>query len=212
MESLFSDIEMVTPLPKKNLDWSGNVQSQQATMGVKLNWKRDYLSQRKDFYATEPKAAKLLLKLTKFSNIWECACGAGHLAEVFDAAGLLARISDIEDYGIGAEIIDFLRYDGKWAGDIITNPPYKFSTKFAYKAMSILEAGRKLAMFLPQRYLSGKERRKLFEAYPPYKIWASSGRMECGMNGVFKGSSAVDYCWFVWVKGYDGETKLGWFN
>ena len=41
-----------------------------------------------DYYATEPKAAELLLEVEpELNNIWECACGAGHLAEVFRKAG-----------------------------------------------------------------------------------------------------------------------------
>lgn len=34
------------------------------------------------------------------------------------------------------------------------------------------------------------------------------------MNGNFKafGSSAAAYAWFIWEKGYKGETILKWFN
>ena len=36
-----------------------------------------------DFYATDPKAMELLLEKVKFSkNIWEPACGQGHLSKV----------------------------------------------------------------------------------------------------------------------------------
>ena len=42
--------------------------------------------QTEDYYATEPKAAELLLDIMpELNNIWECACGEGHLAKVFDS-------------------------------------------------------------------------------------------------------------------------------
>jgi hypothetical protein len=41
-----------------------------------------------DYYATHPTAAKLLMEVETFNrNIWECACGQGHLAKVFSSAG-----------------------------------------------------------------------------------------------------------------------------
>lgn len=55
-----------------------------------------------DFYATDPRAAELLLEVEKFNrNIWECACGEGHLSKVFKKAGYEVRSSDIIDRGYG---------------------------------------------------------------------------------------------------------------
>ncbi len=38
----------------------------------------------------------------------------------------------------------------------------------------------------------------------------------CAKNGDFASydgrSSAMAYAWFVWEKGYKGETVVGWFN
>ena len=44
--------------------------------------------------------------------------------------------------------------------------------------------------------------------------WVSSLRLKCAMNGDFEafGSSAAAYAWFVWEKGYKGETIVKWFN
>lgn len=169
-----------------------------------------------DYYATEPKAAELLLKLDDFNDIWECACGGGHLAEVFKKEGKLAMATDKYDrgYSSSGELIDFLEYEGEWDGDIITNPPYKHASKFIERGISLLQDEHKLALFLPTRYLSSKSRRAIFEKYPPYKVWVASSRLNCAVNGEFERfkSSAMDYAWFVWHNGYDGETKLGWFN
>lgn len=40
--------------------------------------------------------------------------------------------------------------------NIITNPPYKYSKEFILKALEIMETGKKLALFLPIRYLESK--------------------------------------------------------
>ena len=136
----------------------------------------------------------------------------GHLAEVFNSRGLLAKATDKYDHGYG-EIEDF--FDSKeWHGDIVTNPPYKFGKEFIEHALKIIPDGRKLALYFPIRYLSSKGRRETFDKYPPYKVWVSSSRLICAANGEFEKvqGSAVDYAWFIWHKGYDGETKLGWFN
>lgn len=67
-------------------DWTGNSRSTHATLGA-----RNYaLEEREtnDYYATEPKALELLLKEEEFSeNIWECACGEGHLSKVLKNHG-----------------------------------------------------------------------------------------------------------------------------
>lgn len=196
-------------------DWTGNKVSTIRTGGYANT--RQYARPEGDYYATEPKAASLLLDLDEFNNIWECACGGGHLAKVFDEAGKLVRATDKYDrgYRYGSETeIDFLTYEGNWGGDIVTNPPYKYAGDFIEKGMALLHDGRKLALFLPTRYLSSKARRKIFDTYPPYKVWVASGRLACAINGEFERvtSSPMDYAWFVWRKGNTEDPKIGWFN
>jgi hypothetical protein len=70
-------------------------------------------------------------------------------------------------------------------------------------------------MFLKVQFLEGKARREMFEKYPPKKIYISSSRLRCAMNGDFEKyakSNAVAYAWFIWEKGYKGETTVRWFN
>lgn len=149
-------------------DWTGNSKSIYAPLGASNH--SDSPRQEDDFYATDPIAAELLLKEESFSpQIWECACGTGHLADVFKKHGYQVRASDLIDRGYG-EVQDFLGMDVQvWDGDIITNPPYKFATEFIYKALSIIPDGHKVAMFLKVQFLEGKERRTLFDSTPP--IW-----------------------------------------
>lgn len=193
-------------------DWIGNEQSTMQTMGA-----RNFATTERhiiDYYATEPKALELLLELETFSDVWECACGEGHLSEVLKNHSIHLRSSDLIDRGYG-EKFDFLSIENQdWDGDIITNPPFKYSTEFIYKALSIMQNDRKLALLLPIRYLEGKARRYLYDSNPPIKIYASSSRLICAINGKFEEQtgSAMSYAWFIWRKGYKGDTIIKWFN
>lgn len=175
--------------------------------------------QNEDYYATHPEAAEWLIKLEYFDgkDIWECASGENHLANVFKDAGFTVRASDIIKRTEETEVIDFLTYEGEWNGHIITNPPYKNAQEFIEKALSIVPEGKKVCMFLKVQFLEGKARRKMFEKYPPKRIWVSSSRILCAKNGDFErmikgGGSAMAYAWFVWEKGYEGDTVVKWFN
>lgn len=170
--------------------------------------------QPEDYYATDPKAVTLLLGLEKFKGpILEPCCGEGHISKVLLENGFKVDSFDIVDRGFG-KVQDFLSDEvSSWKGDIITNPPYKLANEFLSKALQIVPKGRKVAMFLKVQFLEGKQRKGFFKKYPPKKIGVSSSRLKCGMNGDFGGAnSALAYAWFIWEKGYQGETTLDWFN
>lgn len=89
--------------------------------------------------------------------------------------------------------------------------------EFVEKALDLVGDGKKVCMFLKVQFLEGKARKKLFETNPPRRIWVSSSRLLCAKNAKFDemragGGSAVAYAWFVWEKGYKGETVVKWFN
>lgn len=195
-------------------DWTGNNRSIFRQIGASNHSEKE--RQSEDFYATDPKAAELLLEVEQFSpKIWECACGQGHLSKVFEKRGFQVRSTDLVNRGYG-EQKDFLFFnDEEWEGDIITNPPYKFAMEFIYKALEIIRGGYKVAMFLKIQFLEGKLRRKLYDKYPPKTIYVFSSRIPCAINGDFEKmnyNSAVAYAWFVWEKGYKGDTIIKWIN
>ena len=171
--------------------------------------------QKEDFYATDPMALELFPLFHELNKVWECAVGQGHLANVLQRHGKLARVSDFIDRGYpDTEVIDFLDYDGRWAGDILTNPPFKLSSHFLEKGLEVIEYGHKLCLFLPIRYLEGKARRKLFDIAPPKIIYVASNRICCAKDGDFETytAKAICYGWFVWEKGFQGSATLKWFN
>ena len=168
-----------------------------------------------DYYATEPKALELLLDIETFDkNVWECACGEGHLSKVFAERGYNVRSTDLIDRGYGRGGYDFLTSSETWDGDIITNPPYSYGKEFVRKAIETVTDGHKVAMFLKIQFLESKGRRALFDEYPPKTIWVSTSRLHCMLNGDANGllNNAFTYAWFIWQKGYKGETILKWFN
>lgn len=204
---------------KLSKDWTGNKKSIFATLAASNHTNKE--REINDYYATEPRALELLLQLENFSPyVWECACGEGHLSEVLKSHGYKVRSSDLINRGYpGTEKLDF--FDVKKedikndvSRDIITNPPYKYAKQFVEHALDISLYGTKIAMFLKVQFLEGKARRVLFDKHPPKIIYVASSRLNCAMNGEFEKypSSAVAYAWFIWEKGFNGDTVVKWFN
>ena len=195
-------------------DWTGNAKSVFVCNGASNH--TDDERQIDDYYATEPKAVELLLERENFSGyVWECACGGGHMSEVLKQNGYSVMSSDLFDRGYkGTKIIDFLKETDINTMDIITNPPYKFAKDFVEHALDISADGVKIAMFLKLTFLESKSRKALFEKYPFKTLYVSSERLQCAKNGDFKAnqSGALAYAWFVWEKGFKGETTVKWFN
>jgi hypothetical protein len=199
-------------------DWTGNKNSIFKTLGASNHTDKE--RENDDYYATDPIAIDVLLKdgnIKLNENVWECACGEGHLAERIKSYGYTVRSTDLIDRGYGESEVDFLTYNKSWNGDILTNPPYKFAKEFIEHALEIIPEGKQVAMFLKLQFLEGKARKKLFINNPPKCVYVSSSRILCAKNADFEGmkaggGSAVAYGWYVWEKGYRGNTILKWIN
>lgn len=171
-----------------------------------------------DYYATNPQAMIDLLERETFSKkIWEPACGEGNLSEVLKAFGYDVFSSDLIDRGgYPDKVLDFLESNILFNGDIITNPPFKYTNEFILKALESVPVGNKVAMFLKLNYLSGKRRyREIYSQFPPYRVYVFSGRRACSKNNTpegFKKGGAMDYAWFIWEKGKQGATDLKWIT
>ena len=173
--------------------------------------------QEHDYYATDPRAVELLLGVEQFHRyIWEPACGEGHISKALEAAGHKVWSTDLIYRGYGEKYhLDFLAKEfPKFFGDIITNPPYTNALEFVEKAIETVEEGRKVAMFLKLLFLESKGRKEFFKKHPPRTIYVFSSRIACAKNGDFEKykNAAVCFAWFVWEKGYKGETVVKWIN
>lgn len=195
-------------------DWVGDKNGIFKTLGASNHTDKE--REENDYYATEPKAIDILLSVENFSHdIWECACGEGHLSKRLNELGYNVISSDLYDRGFGTAGIDFLKCNKPWRGDIITNPPYKFGLQFAEKGIEL--TNNKLALFWKIQFLEGQKRKIFFQKFPPKYIYVSSSRLLCAKNGKFQemidgGGSAVGYAWFIWYKGFNGDTIIRWVN
>jgi hypothetical protein len=150
-------------------DWTGGLKSAYACIGA--NKHSTAMREANDYYATDPKCVDDLLSKESFStNIWECACGEGHISKKLEEAGFNVFSTDLIDRGFGIGDIDFLKQEGNGDldYDVITNPPYKYATEFVNKALSIIGDGHRVAMLLKLTFLEGKSRyNELFKPNPP---------------------------------------------
>ena len=197
-------------------DWVGNKKSTFVTLGASNHSKGE--RETNDYYATDPKALEIFLNKIKkdgiklHKNIWECACGGGHLSNVLENNGYIVKSTDLIYRGYGKGNIDFLKDVAEWSGDILTNPPYRYAKEFVEKALEVTSKGYYTIMFLKIQFLEGKQRKKLFDIYPPKYVYVNSTRQICYINGDMskKMSSATCYCWYIWEKGFEGETVIRW--
>lgn len=192
-------------------DWTGNKGSSYRILGASNHTSGE--REQHDFYATDPTAIDDLLRYETFNkNIWECACGQGHLAERLKENGFDVKCTDLIDRGYGLGGVNFIENTESFNGDIITNPPYKYTSEFILKALESVPNGSKVAMFLKLQTLEGANRyREIYSKFPPKTVYVYSKRKKCFINGVDDGkSSAICYAWFVWVKGEYNCTELKW--
>lgn len=214
---------------RKAQDWTGNKKTTFATLGASNH--TDHERADYDYYATEPLAADLICSVEKFEGgIWENCCGEGHLSKRFKELGYNVVDTDLIDRGYGVGGVDFFECDKALAPNIVTNPPYKYAKEWVEHSLELLDEGNKLALFLPIQFLESDSRRGLFAVTPPETVYVCVNRILCGMNGDFnakdkdgntiynkdgspkKMSSAKCYAWFVWRKGYVGDTTIKWIN
>lgn len=204
---------------KINKDWVGDKTSVFKTLGASSHSDED--REKDDFYATDPLAGKYLLEMEELSDvIIDNSYGAGHLMKFLSESGKKIIGYDIESRFDNDLALDFHKED--WLSvreidsnaDIVFNPPYKYAKEFVEHSIKLAGKGRKICAFLKVQFLEGKSRKEFFRKYPPKRVWISSSRILCVKNGQFKkgDSSAVAYAWFIWEKGYKGETILKWFN
>ena len=193
------------------------------TIGASNHTERE--RQKEDFYATDPVATEWLLKLENIHDVViDNSVGEGDLMFPIIKSGrkvigfdIVNRFSQHPGFEFRNENwLDF-NPDKLLNADIIFNPPYKLAQEFVEHSINLVEEGRKVCAFLKLQFLEGKKRKELFEKYPPKIVYVSSSRILCAKNADFTGmreagGSAVAYCWYVWEKGYKGETLIKWFN
>ena len=204
----FIDFENKKPEKKKNANiWSA--------IGA-TNHAVDKDREENDFYATDPKALRILFDEGGYkfpsNNILEPCAGMGHLSEVLKSYGYNVTSYDLIDRGY-CPIKNFFDID-KFDGSICTNPPFKQAESFVKHALDIIPENQDAAFFLKLIFLEGKSRKIMYKNYPLKHIYVFSSRISCAKGGdpKFFGGGAVAYAWFIFNKSYKNLPTISWIN
>lgn len=197
-------------------DWVGDNNSVFKILGASNHTVKE--REINDFYATDPTAIDLLVKKVELpKQILEPACGNGCLSLRLEELCHEVKSYDLVDRGFGNVCDFFSMTEPPFMGDyaIVTNPPYKYAKEFVLHSLELVPSGSLVCMFLKTTFAEGKGRfNSLFSIYPPLKVLQCIERVMCAKNGDFetrkKDGSAVSYAWWIWEKGYYGQTILDW--
>ena len=152
-------------------------------------------------------------KETLIGDIWEPACGEGHISKVVEKKYGYVKNTDLVNRGFGDTNIDFLNEQLKTKVDtIITNPPFKLFTEFVLQSKRLSKS--KICLFGKTSYLEGVNRHKDIwtdKEFPLKKIYQYRHRLSIAKNTIDTNvNGLMPFCWFVFEKGYDGEPTIDW--
>lgn len=182
----------------------------------------------RDDFPTPPWAARALMGMIrdldmfpdsppfKTLTCWEPCAGRGYMSSALSETFGTVVASDIHDYGVGFDVCDFMGESQHHDGDvdfIVTNPPFRLAEAVAIQA--IRRARHGVALLVRTQWIHGIRRHGLFfkdkgprQQRPAWilpfaeRVPMVRGRLDP------KASTATDYSWIVWNKGYAGDTRL----
>ena len=173
-----------------------------------------------DYYATPHTTTRALLEIENFEGDFIEPCvGGGHIADVLKEYYKNSKVIgvDLVDRGYKDTIVsNYFDYSFKGNYNIVTNPPYSMAQEFLEHSMEQLQDSKKVAMFLKIQFLEGNKRKELFKKYPPKVVHVFSKRQNPWRNGSpldengKPWSGTMCFAWFVWEKGYTGQTIINW--
>ena len=180
--------------------------------------KKYHLKQKNNWYATHPSVTMDLLRCEIFSSkILEPFCGSGIMAEVIKSNGYEVVAYDMIDRGYGNVGEFFSTEYPVGIYDIITNPPCESNLIDIIKRC-IAICKNKVAILLPLPYLSGKARYyELYSVFPPSRVYVYCERINIAKEADFatysdSGMNLTIYAWYIWERGYSGQTELKWIH
>ena len=96
---------------------------------------------------------------------------------------------------------------------IVQNPPFKLALEFVQHSLELLERGELLFSLHRIQFLETRERfAKLYgNKQKPKYVFVFANRVTCVAPDVpNKGQGAMCYAWFMWQKGFRGNTQIKW--
>jgi hypothetical protein len=187
----------------------------------------DYARAADDWYVEPRWCVEQLadaLPLIDGSYVWDPCCGGGTIPSVFAERLGQHRViaTDIVDRGY----LHFKEVHDARHGcpipvapgmrvNVVTNPPFKLAEEIARHMLAL--ADHRVAILQQLSFLASRARFALFAEFPPSDILILSkrpsmppGHMIAEMGDkAFRGGT-TDFCWIVWTRPHDRETRVRW--
>lgn len=178
------------------------------------SWERE----KNEWYIESRWVSRRLFEEELFvGDILDPCCGSGRIVEAAREAGFHARGCDIVDRGFSYyAVCDFLKSDMR-ADNVVMNQPFDQSEAFARRAVRL--AGRKVAMIMPTRRLNAAG--SWIKELPLYRLWYLTPRpsmppgpiaLDYEARGKEPSGGKQDFCWLVFLKGFDGRAEARWLH
>lgn len=137
-------------------------------------------------------------------NVWEPACGGGHMARVIaqHPNGYHVSSTDIRKTGYGLPYVDFLATipaPETPIHAIITNPPFNLADEFIRHALETIKVPY-LALLLKTTFFNSGRGKRLHNDHPPTNRLPLTWRVAF-LKGERGNSPLMDCDWFVWQAG-----------
>jgi len=173
-----------------------------------------------DFYIEPRWLISGLLGVETFTgNVRDPFCGGGSIVSVCLQHGIPATGSDLYDRGFGERRDAFDICES--FDNLLSNPPFICIEQIIHHFLPLVR--RKLVVLARINILEGQNRRALFRASPPARIWVSSRRASIppgdltlprDQHGALipppASGGTTTFCWLVWDRNYTGPTVLDW--
>lgn len=185
----------------------------------------DYERADNDFYVEPRWCVEALADAMEFpDSIWDPCCGSGTISSAFFDRGYRILATDIvERWKYQIETWDATQYGTPNCIapgirlNVVTNPPFKLAETITRRILDLIDY--RLAVLQQLSFLASKGRHALFTEFPPSDILILSRRpsmppghmIEEMGDKAFKGGT-TDFCWIVWTKPHDRETRVRWLN
>jgi hypothetical protein len=169
------------------------------------------LEKKFQLYQTPHHITEALLRRETFTEtLWEPCCGRGDIALVLRKNGYRdVNCSDIEDWGHPGTVVQDFRETNEKVASIVTNPPHgrpqefvRHARKLANKVAMLLSADFEAAVGSSDLRADAEFRLKAVYTFTQSVRWLN-------ITDIF---GKIKYAWFVWEKGYSGETFREWIT
>ena len=175
----------------------------------------------KDFYPTPPWCTRALLDRWDLGGgvLLDPACGEGDIIAVASSYGISCRGIEIDEeraglvndtMSLGSDDIaihgDALLVEWPDFDNIVGNFPFSLCAEIARKGLSLLKPDKRMALYEKITWLTSS-RTRLDVVNSPHLRWI--GYFVDRPSHTDDGNTdAIGYAWYLWEKGWTGETKI----